>query len=123
MSFAGTAGCTTPPATSFAGRGASARQRHTHRGNNLTLTVNDGAGHTGSVVVATVRTQFAAWSGGAAFAADANGGISEWLGVVVLSAANSSAIATALLPSDSRWRLVTDVRCLRTAESAARARC
>ena len=69
----------------------------------------------------TVQTQYAAWSGGAAFDADSNNdGVASGL-AWLLGAANPSAIATALLPkpANESGKLVLTFRCLKTANRGA----
>ncbi len=99
VTFGGTAGVTGTSASFVAGVLSGVSVTPTVAGNNLTLTVNDGASHTGFATITTIQTQYAAWSGGAAFDADANNdGVAN--GVAwVLGAANPFASAMALLPS------------------------
>ena len=70
----------------------------TATGSNLTLTVDDGEGHTGSVTITTIQTQYAAWSGGAVFNADSNDdGVANGL-AWLLGADNPSDNSMSLLP-------------------------
>ncbi len=98
VTFGGTAGFSGTSANFIAGVLSGVSVTPTVAGSNLTLTVNDGAGHTGSTIIATVQSSFAGWAGGAAFAADANGdGISNGM-AWVLGAADPAANAGGLLP-------------------------
>ena len=75
----------------------------TNAGSGLTFTVTDiGSGKTGSTTITTIQTQYEAWSGGAAFGADANGdGVDNGL-AFLLGAANPNVSALSLLPTVSQ---------------------
>ena len=99
VTFGGTAGCTGTSASFVLGVLNSVSVIPTNAGSNLTLTVDDGALHTGSTTITSVKTQYDTWSGGAAFDTDTNND-SVTNGVAwVLGAANPAASATALLPT------------------------
>jgi autotransporter-associated beta strand protein len=99
VTFGGTGGFSGPSATFTAGVLNSVSVTPTVSGSNLTLTVNDGASHTGTATITTIQTQYAAWAGGAAFDADADGdGVKNGL-AWLLGAANPSANAISLLPA------------------------
>ena len=68
-------------------------------GSNLTLAVDDGAGHGGSATIATIQTRYQSWSGGVPFGGDANqDGVVNGM-AWVLGAAGPDAGATSLLPT------------------------
>ena len=99
VSFGGTGGFTGTSASFVSGVLNGVSVMPTVTGSNLTLTVSDGASHTGSTTIATIQTQYAAWSGGAGFGADANGdGVANGL-AWVLGAANPNENAISLLPT------------------------
>ena len=99
VTFGGTAGCIGTSANFVAGVLTGVSVTPTVAGSNLTLTVTDGASHTGSTVIAMLQTRYGAWSGAAPSAADTNSdGIANGL-AWVLGAANPTANATALLPT------------------------
>lgn len=121
VTFGGGAGCTGTSANFVAGVLSGVSVTPTVGGSNLTLTVNDGASHSGSTTITTVRTQYAAWAGGAAFDADANNdGVKNGL-AWLLGAANPSADASALPPKPSHesGKLVLTFRCLKSAKRGA----
>ncbi len=100
VTFGGTGGFTGTSASFTAGVLTGVSVSPTVAGSNLTLTVNDGASHTGSATIATIQTPYAAWTGtGVTFDADSNNdGVDNgmaWL----LGAANPSANAFPLLPT------------------------
>jgi fibronectin-binding autotransporter adhesin len=101
VTFGGTGGFSGTSASFTAGVLSGVSVTPTTAGDNLTLTVDDGAGHTGSTVIATIQSQYQAWAGGAAFDGDANGdGVANGL-AWLLGAANPAADATGLLPAAS----------------------
>ena len=113
VTFGGTGGFSGISANFTAGALTGVSVTPTVGGSNLTLTVDDGAGHTGTTTIATIQTQYQIWSGGATFAADANNdGIANgmaWL----LGASDPSANAAGLLPvpTDSGGNLVLTFDC------------
>ena len=62
VTFGGTAGCTGTSGSFTAGVLTGVGVTPTVAGANLTLTVNDGAGHSGSATIATVQTPYQAWA-------------------------------------------------------------
>ena len=90
----------------------------TNAGSNLTFTVKDNvSGKDGSTTITTIRTQYAAWSGGIASGADSNNdGIKNGL-AWLLGAPNPSAAAIHLLPSITKdsGNLVLTFSCLNAA--------
>jgi hypothetical protein len=100
VTFGGTGGFSGTSANFVAGVLDGVSVTPTVAGGNLTFTVDDGAGHTGSATIATVQTQYVAWAGGASsFADDANGdGVANGL-AWVLGANDSNANAIGLLPA------------------------
>ncbi len=61
VTFGGTSGCSGTTANFAGGVLTGASAIPTTAGTNLTLTVDDGSGHTGSVLIATIQTQYVAW--------------------------------------------------------------
>ena len=121
VTFGGSAGGTGSSANFVAGVLSGVSVTPTQAGSNLTLTVSDGLGHSGSTVIAAVQTQYQAWSGGVAFGGDANNdGVANGL-AWLLGATNLSANATGLLPVPIReaGKLVLTFRCLKTAYRGA----
>jgi len=99
VTFGGTGGITGTSANFVAGVLSNLSVTPTVAGGNLTFTVNDGSGHTGTTSITTIQTKFAAWAGASAFNADANGdGVENGL-AWVLGAANPNINAIALLPT------------------------
>jgi len=62
VNFGGTAGITGTSASFVNGVLSELSVTPTVAGNDLNLTVNDGASHTGSITIATIRTPFVAWT-------------------------------------------------------------
>jgi beta-glucanase (GH16 family) len=118
VTFGGTGGFTGASASFTDGVLSGVSVIPTVAGTDLTFAVNDGAGHTGSVVIAAIQSMYASWSGGAAFDADANGdGLDNgmaWL----LGASGKDAAALDKLPvaslHDGNLRLT--FRCLKSAK-------
>ncbi len=99
VEFGGTGGFSGSSANFVAGVLNDASVTPTASGINLTLTVDDGAGHTGSTAITTIQTQFTAWAGGMASDDDANGdGIKNGM-AWVLGAADPQENAIGLLPA------------------------
>ncbi len=77
VTFGGTGGFSGTSDSFTAGVLSGVSVTPTVAGTDLTLTVDDGAGHTGSVTIATIESpatdDYATWSGGAAADGDANG--------------------------------------------------
>ena len=106
VTFGGTGGFSGTSASFNEGVLTGVSVTPTFAGSNLTLTVS-GSGKSGSTTIGTIQTQYAAWSGGAAFDADANNdGIDNGM-AWVLGASGPNASAIGLLPtidnSDATW--------------------
>ena len=117
VAFGGTAAITGTSANFVAGVLTGVSVTPATVGSNLTLTVSDGSGHTGSTIIATIQTRFAAW-GGTVFNTDTNGdGISDGL-AWLLGAANPSENALGSLPVASRngGNLRLAFRCLKSSK-------
>jgi len=116
VTFGGTGGFTGTSTNFVAGVLTNVSITPTVAGNNVTFTVNNSLGQTGTTTIASVQTQYAAWSGGEAFDADTNkDGIENgmaWL----LGATNLSANAHDKLPVASRngGNLRFAFRCLKS---------
>ena len=120
VTFGGTGGFTGTSASFISGVLTNVSVTPTVAGSNLTLTVNDGAGHTGSTTIATInpaQSAYETWAvGGVAFDADANGdGVKNGL-AWLLGAANPSENALNKLPQASRngTYLRLTFRCLKS---------
>ncbi len=114
VTFGGTGGFTGTSGTFTAGVLTGVSVTPTVAGSNLTFTVNDGSGHTGSATISSIQTQYAAWSSGTPFDADDNGdGVKNGL-AFILGASNASAAITGLLPaiSQSSGNLTVDFKYL-----------
>jgi autotransporter-associated beta strand protein len=93
VTFGGTGGFSGTSASFTAGVLSGVSVTPTVAGSNLTFTVDDGASHTGSVTITTIQTQYQAWSGGAAFNADANNdGVKNGMAFLLGAASPTSAI-------------------------------
>ncbi len=118
VTFGGTAGCSGNTGNFVLGVLTGASTTPTLAGGNLTLTVDNGSGSTGSTTITTVLTQYQGWAGGADFDADANGdGVDNgpaWL----LGAGDKDANALGLLPaaSEDAGDLVLTFDCLNAAD-------
>ena len=101
VTFGGTADIAGTSASFTAGVLSDVSLIPTVAGDNLTFTVTDEiSGKSGSTTITTIQTQYSAWSGGAAFDADANGdGVENGL-AFLLGAANPDAPVT--LPAVSQ---------------------
>ena len=117
VTFGGTGGFTGTSASFTNGVLTNVSVTPTVAGSNLTFTVDNGAGKTGSTIIATIQTQYQLWAvGGVAFDADTNGdGIKNgmaWL----LGALDPSANALDKLPQASRngTNLRLTFRCLKS---------
>ena len=98
VEFGGTGGFSGSSAKFVAGVLNDVSVTPTASGTNLTLTVDDGAGHTGSTAITTIQTRFTAWAGGMSSDDDANGdGIKNGM-AWVLGAADPQQNAFGLLP-------------------------
>ena len=98
VTFGGTGGFTGTSATFTAGVLNSVSVTPTVAGSNLTFTVSD-SGKSGSTTITTIQSRYDAWSGGAAFSADANSDSVNNGMAWVLGALNPSANAIGLLPT------------------------
>ncbi len=121
VTFSGTGGFTGTSTNFVAGVLTGVSVTPTVAGGNLTFTVNDGASHTGSVTIATIRTPYEAWAtGGFAFNHDTNNdGVDNgmaWL----LGATNPSENAAEKLPKATRngSHLHLTFRCLKSTKRA-----
>jgi alpha-galactosidase len=95
VTFGGTGGFTGTSAAFTAGVLTGVSVTPTTAGSNLTLTVTDGvSGKSGTTTITTIRTQYAAWSGGAAFDADDNNdGVANGLAFLLGAATPTSPVA------------------------------
>ncbi|HSH17076.1 MAG TPA: autotransporter-associated beta strand repeat-containing protein, partial [Verrucomicrobiae bacterium] len=99
VTFGGTGSFSGTSASFTAGVLSNISVTPTVAGSNLTLTVNDGAGHTGSASIATILSVYNGWSGSQAVATDSNNdGVPNGL-AWALGAASPSANATGILPA------------------------
>jgi hypothetical protein len=116
VTFGGSGGFTGTSAGFTAGVLSGASVTPAAAGSNLTLTVDDGAGHTGSTTIATIQTRYSGWAAGAPFDGDSNNdGVANgmaWL----LGAGTPQAAAGGLLPTATRdgTALVFSFRCLKS---------
>ena len=120
VNFGGTGGFTGTSASFTNGVLTNVSVTPTVAGSNLTLAVNDGAGHTGSTTIATInpaQSPYETWAvGGVAFDADTNGdGVKNGL-AWLLGALNPSVNALDKLPQASRngTNLRLTFRCLKS---------
>jgi hypothetical protein len=117
VTFGGTGGFSGTSANFVAGVLTGASATPTVAGSDLTFTVDDGAGHTGSATIATIQSVYEAWSGGLPFGGDGNGdGVEDgmaWL----LGAAGPAIDARGLLPAadEETGALVLSFSCLNEA--------
>ncbi|BCX47559.1 T9SSC-terminal target domain-containing protein [Haloferula helveola] len=117
VTFGGTGGFTGTSASFADGVLTGVTVTPTVAGTDLTLTVDDGAGHTGSVTIALIQSRFEVWSGGAAFDSDSNGdGVQDGL-AWLLGAADPGQDSLQWLPSaqETGGGLVLSFRCLNAA--------
>jgi len=120
VNFGGTGGFSGTSASFTAGVLNGVSVTPTLAGGNLTFTVTDGvSGKTGSALITTIQTQYAAWSGGAAFGADANGdGVKNGL-AFLLGAAGPNAAVTLPVTTQSSGNLVLNFSMLNAASRGA----
>jgi len=120
--FGGTGGFTGTSASFAAGVLTGISVTPGVAGSNLTFTVSDGSGHSGSVTIASILSPYVTWSGGAAFDADANGdGMKDGLAWILGATGPSGSMQGKLpLASSSGGNLRMTFRCLKsTARGAA----
>ncbi|MCH7226976.1 Ig-like domain-containing protein [Haloferula sp. A504] len=102
VTFGGTGGFSGTSANFVDGVLSGVSVTPTVAGSDLTFTVDDGAGHTGSTTIALIdpaETAYQTWSGGLDFETDTNGdGVANGL-AFALGAADPQADALALLPA------------------------
>jgi autotransporter-associated beta strand protein len=117
VTFGGTAGITGTSANFTAGVLTGVSVTPTVAGSNLTFTVDDGAGHTGSTTIATIQTPYEIWAGsGVAFDHDSNGdGVDNGM-AWILGATDPSDNAVEMLPKASAHavHLRLTFRCLKS---------
>jgi hypothetical protein len=120
VTFGGTGGFAGTSASFTDGILTGASATPTAAGSDLTLTVDDGAGHVGSVTITTILSAYAAWAGVEDFEVDANGdGVKDGL-AWLLGADNPAQNAASRLPTilENGGTLTLSFRCMNAARRA-----
>ena len=118
VTFGGSGGFSGSSASFVAGVLSGVSVTPTAAGEDLTLTVDDGSGHTGSTTITKIRTLYEEWSGEQGFDLDSNGdGVGNGM-AFLLGAADPNVDARGLLPavSQSGGNLVMTFDCLANAD-------